>query len=109
MIVEFSDTGALYVYNHNHSKVKLVIGPQRIASTADLKIPYMETLININVWGYTINNEEGRMTHQGHWQSRLNGWMQEMVLSSSNTSDSFFGTNENDVFKAKPVPKNEYK
>ncbi len=108
MIVEFSDTGALYVYNHNHNKVKLVTGPHKISNIADLKITSMGMLISISEWGYTTNYEEGRMTHQGHWQSRLNGWMQEMVLSVSNTSDSFFGTNENEVFKAKPVPKSEY-
>lgn len=109
MIVEFSDTGALYVYNHKRTKVKLVTGPQKIASTADLKIPTMNNLVSTNDWGHTTYYEEGRMTHQGHWQSRLSSWMQEKVLSANNTSDSFFGTNDNDVFKAKPVPKSKNK
>ena len=48
------------------------------------------------------------MTHQGYWQDRLNGWMQEMVLSSSNTSVSFLESKDNDLFKAKPIPKEKY-
>ncbi len=110
MIVEFSDTGALYVYNHKHQKVKLVTNKRRlINSTADLKTPSMNNLIEISDWGYKTHYDEGRMTHQGYWQDRLNGWMQEMVLSSSNTSVSFLESNDNDSFKAKPIPKEEYK
>ena len=109
MIVEFSDTGALYVYNHDHRQVKLVTGRKGISNTADLKITSMNSLITISDWGYTTNYEEGRMTHQGHWQSRLNGWMREMVLSSNDVNVSFFNSKDEDVFKAKPVPKTEYK
>ena len=109
MIVEFSDTGALYVYNYNHAKVKLVTNKRRlINSTADLKIPSMNNLIEISDWGYKTHYKEGRMTHQGYWQDRLNGWMQEMVLSSSNTSVSFLESKDNDLFKAKPIPKEKY-
>lgn len=109
MIVEFSDTGALYVYNHNHAKIKLVTNKRRlINSTADLKIPSMNNLIEISDWGYKTHYKEGRMTHQGYWQDRLNGWMQEMVLSSSNTSVSFLESKDNDLFKAKPIPKEKY-
>ena len=55
MIVEFSDTGALYVYNHKHQKVKLITNKRRlINSTADLKIPSMNNLIEINDWGQFI-------------------------------------------------------
>ena len=35
--------------------------------------------------------------------------MQEKVLSSSNTSVSFLESKDNDLFKAKPIPKEEYK
>ena len=110
MIVEFSDTGALYVYNHKREKVKLVTNKRRfINSTADLKITSMNNLIDISDWGYQTHYEEGRMTHQGYWQDRLNGWMREMVLSSSNTNISFQDSKDNDLFKAKPIPKEEYK
>ena len=81
MIVEFSDTGALYVYNQNHNQVKLITSRQRsLNSTNDLKIPSMQLLIEISEWGSLYFNEEGRMTHQGHWQSRLSSWIQKMVL-----------------------------
>ena len=110
MIVEFSDTGALYVYNQNHSKVKLVTNRKRdIGSTADLKIPSMDNLIYISDWGGCSYYEEGRMTHQGHWQSRLDGWMQRIALSSSNTGSSFIDSKDDELFKAKPVPKEEFK
>lgn len=110
MIVEFSDTGALYVYNQRREKVKLVTNRKRnINSTADLKIPSMNNLININDWGYQTYYEEGRMTHQGHWQGRLSGWLQDKVLTSNNTTFSFLETKDNDIFKAKPIPKEEYK
>lgn len=68
----------------------------------------MNNLIEISDWGYKTHYKEGRMTHQGYWQDRLNGWMQEMVLSSSNTSVSFLESKDNDLFKAKPIPKEKY-
>lgn len=110
MLVEFSDTGALYVYDQNHSMVNLVTKRSRsIANTADLKIPSMSSIVEINDWGSMYYYEQGRMTHQGHWQTRLKGWLQQMVLSSSNTSISFFDTKDNDVFQAKPIEKKEFK
>lgn len=110
MIVEFSDTGALYVYNHKHEKVKLVTNKRKqINSTADLKIPSLNNLITLNVWGYSTHNEIGRMTHQGYWQDRLNAWMQDKVLSSNNNGISLFESKDNRVFKEKPIPKEEYK
>lgn len=109
VIVEFSDTGALYVYNHGHNKEKLVLNKDRhINSTADLKIPSMNNLIYIDDWGYRTHYEEGRMTHQGYWQTRLNEWMREVALSSNNTGTSFFETRDDEMFQAKPIPKKEY-
>lgn len=111
MIVEFSDTGALYVYNQSHAKAKLLVTNKKynISSTADLKIPSMSSLVYISDWGYKTNYEEGRMTHQGYWQDRLKGWMQEMVISANNTGLSFQDSQDNDLFKAKPIPKEEFK
>lgn len=109
MIVEFSDTGALYVYDKDHDKAKLVTKRKRqISSTADLKIPSMSNLITVNDWGHITHYEEGRMTHQGYWQDRLNSWMRSVVLSASNTSASFFDDKDDGMFHANPIPKNEY-
>ena len=105
MIVEFSDTGALYVYNQNHNQVKLITSRQRsLNSTNDLKIPSMQLLIEISEWGSLYFNEEGRMTHQGHWQSRLSSWIQKMVLSNNNTNVSFLDLKDDDIFKETPLP-----
>ena len=89
MLVEFSDTGALYVYNQDHLQVKKVTQrPKSITSVADLKTPSTNMLIDIfndyyNGYGYKKYNynEEGRMFHSGNWQIRLRGWFDKMVLS----------------------------
>lgn len=108
MIVEFSDTGALYVYNQNHNQVKLITSRQRgLNSTNDLKIPSMQMLIEISEWGFLYLNEEGRMHHRGHWQSRLSSWLQKIVLSSDNTNISFLDLKDDDIFKETPLPNEE--
>lgn len=110
MFVEFSDTGALYVYNQTHSMVKKVTNARNgISSTNELKIPSMNVLIEANIWGGYYYYEEGRMTHQGYWQQRLEGWLNQMVLSSDNKSMSFLDQKNDDVFKAKPLPAENFK
>ena len=110
MFVEFSDTGALYVYNQTHSMVKKVTNARYgISSTNELKIPSMNVLIEANTWGGYYYYEEGRMTHQGYWQQRLEGWLNQMVLSSDNKSMSFLDQKNDDVFKAKPLPAENFK
>lgn len=107
MLVEFSDTGALYVYNQNHRKVNLVTKKkQLISSTADLKVTSMDNLIEISAGHF---NEEGRMRHAGDWQYRLNRWFHKMVLTSENRSQSVFVNKDDELFHAKPIKKNEAK
>lgn len=110
MIVEFSDTGALYVYNQTHQMAKSIINVRYgIQSTNDLKIPSMNTLIDSNSWGGYYYSEEGRMTHQGYWQQRLSGWINRMVLSSQNTNESIINKKYDDVFKTQPLPAENFK
>ena len=110
MFVEFSDTGALYVYNQTHSMVKKVTNARYgISSTNELKIPSMNVLIEANTWGGYYYYEEGRMTHQGYWQQRLEGWINQIVLSSDNNSVSFFDLKNDDVFKTIPFPAENFK
>ena len=109
MIVEFSDTGALYVYNQNHSMVKTVTNARRkISSTNDLKIPSMCSLVDSDTWKYYFQ-EEGRMTHQEYWQSRMESWINHMLLSENNQSVSFMDCTNDDIFKAIPLPKENFK
>lgn len=109
MLVEFSDTGALYAYNKGHKMVKMVLNRgNSISNTNDLKIPSMNNLITISDWGSYFYDDEGRMTHQGDWQSRLRGWMQQIVLTVPDTDISSFGSEDNALFQAKPVPKKAF-
>lgn len=106
VMVEFSDTGALYVYNQGHNQVKFLRnGVRFMNSTNDLKIPSMQLLVETYDWGGHYYNEEGRMTHQGYWQTRLTSWMRDKVLTSSNTSSSYFDTKDDATFVAKALPK----
>lgn len=109
MIVEFSDTGAVYVYDQKHVKAKMVIERKRsITSISDLKMPSMSNLVDKDDF-FVTNNEEGKMRHIGFWQDRLNGWLHDKVISSKNVGISFYDTKDDDVFKAKPLPKEEFK
>lgn len=105
MIVEFSDKGALYVYNQNHNQVKLVTTQRKfnLNSTDDLKITSMQALIESDYWGGYDYKEQGRMPHQGYWQSRLSQWMQQIVLSSNNNAVSFLDTKDDELFKEKAL------
>ncbi len=110
MLVEFSDTGALYAYNKGHRMVRTVLDRRiSVSNTNDLKIPSMSNLITISDWGSYYYEDEGRMTHQGDWQSRLRGWMQQKVLSAAYADFSSFESEDNELFQAKPVPKEEFK
>lgn len=106
VMVEFSDTGALYVYNQDHDQVKfLKKGIRYMNSTNDLKIPSMQMLVVTNDWGGHYYNGEGRMTHQGYWQTRLTKWMHDKVLSKNNNAMSYFETKDDSTFVAQELPK----
>ena len=106
MLVEFSDTGALYVYKHNHSQVKMVLQCRgRIDSTNDLKIPSLDSIIEANYWGDYDFHEEGKMHHRGDWVSRLTRWMNEILLSKEIFFSPFiFDKKAEELFKANPAP-----
>ena len=106
MLVEFSDMGALYVYKHNHSQVKMVLQSKgRIDSINDLKIPSMGPIIEANYWGDYDFEEEGRMNHIGYWVSRLTRWMDKILLSKEISFSPFtFDKKAEELFKAKPAP-----
>ena len=106
MMVEFSDTGALYVYNQTHPMVKTIINAHNgIASTNNLKTPLMGNIVEKDYWGnYSHYNKEGKLHHRGNWQSRLEAWMNYIVLPPSNAVVSIIDKKVDDIFKAKPLP-----
>lgn len=69
----------------------------------------MGSLIDISDWYYNTYYEEGRMTHRGNWQGRLSGWLQQKVISSNNIGISFQDAEDNNLFKATPIQKEEFK
>lgn len=112
MIVEFIDKekGALYVYNHNHRMVDMVLKKKHlISSTADLKITSWYNLIDAPYGWRRSYSDEGRMVHSNNWQSRLAGWMNEKIINAKFEGFNFFEKDEDKIFKAKPIPKEEYK
>jgi hypothetical protein len=74
IFVEFSDTGALYIYKHQSFKVNL----NNIRAIDDLKLWPIGRYAckNSEYSDYFDLNEEGRITHQGeNWELRVNAWM----------------------------------
>ncbi len=111
MMVEFSDTGALYVYNQTHPMVKTVVNPKHgISSTNELKITTMDCLVERDYWGnYSIYNDQGKLHHRGDWQGRLSSWINEKLLSTNNESELLLSKRQDDVFKATPLPAESFK
>ncbi len=110
VLVEFSDTGALYAYKQDHKKVQFLRrGIKYMTSTNDLKEKSMDNLVGNVDWGeyYYSYQDEGRLIHVGYWQKRLKRWLNNKVMTSSNTGTSFFDTKDDDTFTAQPLPKQE--
>ena len=70
-MIEFTDVGALYVYQKYSDNYNMTLGAS-IQKMSDLKIPYLNALINNE---YRIYYDEGRMVHTGYWQKRLEMWI----------------------------------
>lgn len=86
VFVEFSDTGSVYIYNTNRPIIKNLKGKRFMDSTADLKSPNIGMAVEQYSEGwygaksYSFNSE-GRLTHQGEWETRLRRWFDhEMQL-----------------------------
>ncbi|MBN1969444.1 MAG: hypothetical protein JW870_08770 [Candidatus Delongbacteria bacterium] len=75
VFVEFTDTGALYIYKKLNFKVNL----NTIDTMEDLKSwpTHKYACKNAEQSGYIYLNEEGRITHQGYWESRFDSWMRK--------------------------------
>ena len=74
IMVEFSDTGAFYVYQENSSYAKF-FNKKRVEAIKDLKQPHLGSIvIATSDWTYDLYNE-GRLIHSGNWQHRLNVWL----------------------------------
>lgn len=100
VFVEFSDSGALYVYNEGKPVIAFVDKNRKyIDSTSSLKLTYLPILVEQDS-NYFYFKDEGRVPHAGFWQKRLHSWMRKKlsIIVSENESDipSFksYSTNE---------------
>ena len=75
--IEFSDLGALYVYEKsNHSISKLLNG--NIGKIEDLKTSQYHNLVEPGYYIDTCNND-GKMVHRGMWEDRLKNWFNKTL------------------------------
>lgn len=89
VLVEFSDKGALYIYNRTHTLVSEIRkGRVDIDGVEDLKLPSLNLLIDgfegAGNWyeGYESSSwikyhDEGRLLHSDYWRERINAWMRQ--------------------------------
>jgi hypothetical protein len=71
VFVEFSDTGALYIYRSTSFNIKL----NHINNIADLKIWTRGMAVIKSAGNYWEFMPEGTHYHSGRWEERLNVWM----------------------------------
>ena len=79
VFIEFSDTGALYIYKDTSRWVAFLRAGQRyIRGISDLKNTYLPTISETR-WSYYVGEDhfppEGRLVHGGSWEDRIDYWM----------------------------------
>lgn len=106
VIAEFSDSGAVYVYDRNDAVAYNVFNRQFVSIINDLKRPQMGSLVDISPWGFCDCNQTGRLVHRGEWQYRLNLWMNRVALQGG-SEDVSQALKANDLFVETPLDKEE--
>lgn len=102
VLVEFSDTGALYAYNKSNDVISFIRkGRSYVTSVGDLKLTSLSSLVEMDYYKLYFY-EEGKLHHRGEWQYRLSKWLNRMVLSVEDTSTN--DSLDDSVFKAMPLP-----
>ncbi len=110
VMIEFSDTGALYVYNPNREVISFIRkGRRSIDSIADLKITSIGLLVDKqSSYYHTYYNDEGRHFHMGNWQERLDAWMSEKINHYGIDSITFSDDVDDKIFKETPIETEKY-
>ena len=81
VIIEFSDTGALYVYRKDDKWYNQVFsGANHINRMDDLKLPSLFNLVftDGDYWSY---NNAGRLVHSGNWERRMGAWLERKITT----------------------------
>lgn len=98
IFVEFTDVGALYIYRTTNFKINL----KSVKSISDLKVwpvrkfaaKNNENFGRYDYGTYRYNKEkyktqdEGRITHQGYWEDRVDTWMRKYLDKSGLSTKS---------------------
>lgn len=89
IFVEFSDTGALYIYNSTNAHVKNIKKIRYIGKIEDLKQTAIgSAVVKGESWSYSYQ-DEGKINHTGEWEDRANRWMcQKMGLQPGQKAES---------------------
>jgi hypothetical protein len=106
VFVEFTDTGALYIYKRKNFQVNL----NAINGMEDLKTWSRDDFAckNSDTPGYVDLNEEGRITHQGYWEARVDVWMnkyfhQSILEKDALKNDNYSNKNEDIFWESKTL------
>lgn len=78
VFVEFSDTGAVYIYDNTNSAIRKIKSINSIDKTDDLKSPQMIMAIN-QYSSYYHFYEQGKVHHRGEWETRLSMWFENIM------------------------------
>ena len=95
VFIEFSDKGAIYVYNQDHRIVRSVRERNKVSSIDYLKSPEFGMLVenygevdfvydersyyDYRTIDLTKFNDDGKMFHIGYWDERLHAWIQNKL------------------------------
>jgi hypothetical protein len=106
VFTEFTDTGALYIYKRKNFRVNL----NAINGMEDLKTWSRDDFAckNSDTPGYVDLNEEGRITHQGYWEARVDVWMnkyfhQSILEKDALKNDNYSNKNEDIFWESKTL------
>jgi hypothetical protein len=104
IIVEFSDLGAIYVYNRENPILNFIKYGRLYGGIDLLKIPLLPLLVDYSYGFYDCSTEEGRLPHMKDWQNRVSYWINEKLLKAKETGlVGFAGISEEDIFQEKPL------
>ena len=84
VFIEFSDLGALYVYDYAGRwsySLRKAEQYKYVDAIEDLKNPSLPSIVETSSTYSSAFREEGKLYHIGYWESRLDNWMRRFFAS----------------------------